>query len=184
MIDVVARALVTDTSVCRQRPVAFEPEFSIRPGQMMRRRQPLDVSKNGSARILIEVEEQKVADRLVIQFIRHVRVEANTIEGIAEDQTVANPSVIKRLDPKMVPPTEQALAWTIPYPKCKVAHQVLQAVFAPLRIRTQDQFFITYRLTRLRVLDAKVSHQLGARVNSCISGDPGSATKGEWLPLM
>ena len=147
----------------------------------MRRRQALDVSKRSGARILIEVEKEKVADRLVIQLTRHVRVEANAIQRVAEDQDVADLRVIEGLDPKVVPSTEQAPPGTIPNRKREIPYQVLQAVFAPCFVGSEYELGVGRTAEVCPATISKLLYQFGLTVNARVCRDPEPTVQAERL---
>src|SRR5438094_1641091 len=100
-------------------------------------------------------------------------MQAHAPERVAEYQSIGYLRVEKWPDAEPVPRTQQALLPAIPDREREVADQVTHTVFAPARIRTENQFLVTYRSARITLPHPEACHQFGARVDSRIGGDPG-----------
>ena len=67
---------------------------------------------------------------------------ADAIEGIAEDQRLADVSVEERLDSQVVARAKEALPRPVPDGEGEVAQQMLDAILAPGLVGAQDQLDI------------------------------------------
>jgi len=105
-------------------------------------REPLNVSKAGRRKFLVPTKKQKVRDRQVVQLVRDRRVEAYTIQGIAEDEPGPDVRVVKRLHPHVVAGAEQGARAPVPDGKGKITQEVFDTVLPPAEVGTQDQLDI------------------------------------------
>ena len=149
----------------------------------MRGRQPLDVRKRRDLRLPDHIEEKKIGNRKVVEPFRGGRMTSETIERIADDYKLANASVEKRFNAKMIARAKQLFVTGVPKRKGKISQQTIYAPRAPCRIRPQDQFAVRrVRMHRLLCF-LKLVNQLFARVQPRVCHDPKVPVEAQGLPV-
>ena len=96
--------------------------------------QPLDVPKAGGRVVVVQAKQEKVANRGFIELFGHFRMNANAIQGVAEQKKVAELCIVKGPDSEMIPGAKEVFRARIPYRKRKISVQVLHAGCSPDRI--------------------------------------------------
>ena len=69
LVDVFARLLVPDRFFCRQVPIALDAGRSRRPCHAVCRGQSLHIGEGAGGRILVEIEEQEIGDREIVELV-------------------------------------------------------------------------------------------------------------------
>src|SRR5882762_2373264 len=106
----------------------------------MRGRQPLHVTKARCRVVVVQPEEQKIADGRVVELFGHFRMHSNAIQRVAEEEKIAKMRVVERPDAEMIPRAKKVFCSRIPNRKRKITAQMLDAGCSPSRIRVQNQF--------------------------------------------
>ena len=86
----------------------------VRPLSRVRGRNPLDISKGRGCLVLVQIEEEKIRHRKVIEPFRNGRMLPDTVERIAKNDTRADVGVVQWLHAHVVTSQEQALLPPIP----------------------------------------------------------------------
>jgi hypothetical protein len=87
----------------------------------MGRRESLDISEASRGLILVQIKQKKVTYRRVVELVRNIWMEANTVQGVAEYYKLSSTYVVQRLDAQVITGTEKTLLRTVPDSKGKIA---------------------------------------------------------------
>src|SRR5947209_11486954 len=102
----------------------------------------LNVLEDSGRRVLVQIVSEEINHRLVIQLMRHIRVQLRAVQRVAEDQRRSCTRVIKWLDTEMISRAEKSSAARIPNGEGEIANQMLDAVFGPDSVGTRNQFYV------------------------------------------
>ncbi len=80
----------------------------------MRRGQTLNITKRRGCIVAVLPEQKKIADRRIVQFPGHSRVQSNAIQRVAKKKRIPHVRVIKRLDAELIARTKQLFVSRIP----------------------------------------------------------------------
>src|SRR5215472_15187691 len=108
---------------------------------------------------------------------------ADAIERIADDYKLANGSVEKRFNAKMIARTKQLSVTGVPKRKGKISPQTIYASRAPCRVGVQNQIAVRRVRARVSVGALQFSDQLFTSVEPGICDDPIALLHVCWLPL-
>src|SRR4029077_15095170 len=103
-------------------------------------------------KVVIHVEKQKVSDRQLIQLGRDIGMHAHTIQRIAEDQGFTGSKIIEELDTHLIASATDSTETSVPDRECKVAEQMVDAMFSKGVVGVQDEFRIRRRGSHLVTL--------------------------------
>src|SRR5207248_668032 len=114
MRDVICATPIFEFRRWLERPIPRENSSGSRPNELVRRGEPPNLCKAGRGGIQVTLEEQEVADRLLVQLIADSRMQAHAPERVAEYQSVGHLRVEKWLYAEAVPRTQQTFLRAIP----------------------------------------------------------------------
>src|SRR5689334_17908384 len=103
------------------------------------------------------------------------------IESIAKYYSRTEIGIEKRLDAEMIPHAKQALLNCIPYSKREIAEQVIDTIFTPASIRSEQQLDVCDSALDVFASRIKFCNQFFLRVYARVGNDPDLAVKGEGL---
>src|SRR5262245_14915695 len=108
-------------------------------------------------------------------------MQAHAIEGVAEDERLAELRVVERLDAEVVARAEEAMFEGVPNRKREVADQMCRALISPRTVGAEDQLRIpgisSNRLARV----VQRGGELVPRVDARVGDDEATAVDGERL---
>src|SRR6266851_4372114 len=90
----------------------------------------LDVRKSGRGWILVNIEKQKVGNCQFIQIVADIRMPPDAIQGVAEDEGLARAKIVEPPDPQMIASAKNPAKMSVPDSECKIAEQMLDALFS------------------------------------------------------
>src|SRR5271156_2775010 len=109
----------------------------------MRRGQASDVTEGCGGSVAVQSEQQKIADRGVVQFFGNFRMLAQAIERVAEKKKLAQLGVVKRFHSQMIARAKQQFLPRVPDRESEIPAQVLYALHAPRGVCVQNQFGVS-----------------------------------------
>jgi hypothetical protein len=183
VIDVVVRPRIADAPVRRECPVPRLTDRARVDDERVRRGKALHVGECRRARVLVEPEQQEVADGALVQRIADRGMEADAIERVAENEGASDAGIVEGLDAEAVAGAEEAAGWSVPDRKREIAEQVIDARVAPGLERVQDQASVA--LPR----DVAMSDRLECRgevpaiIDTRVGCDPDASVDAAWLLL-
>ena len=109
----------------------------------MSRRNSLNVSESRGCLVLIQIEQEKIRDRQIIETIRNMGVLTDTVQRIAKNQMRPDIRVVQRFYPCMIAGQEKLPSWRIPDAKSEIAEQMLHTVLLPYNVSVENQLDVS-----------------------------------------
>src|SRR3984957_8008155 len=110
------------------------------------------------------------------------------IQDVAEQKELAKFRVVKRLDAEMIACAKKFPFARVPDREREIAAQALYAIFAPDRIRTQNEIGVARRVARQRSIEflglGHFPNQFVPAINARVSGNPILAGETSGLALI
>lgn len=181
---VVSRLLITDFLVRRERPVPLHQQLAATPGQGVRGRKTMDAGKNRGRGVLRGTMQQEISDGELVQTGCGLRLHANAIQRVAEDQPSPRLRIIKGLNAQLVMCAEERLALPVPDRETEVSQQAIEASLPPGSVGAKDQLGIAGAFGACVPGALQFGEKAGAGIQPRVGHYPQAAIETEWLLLV
>src|SRR5438552_7529620 len=182
-VGVVIGFLEIDRLIDGQCPIPAHTEAAAGPRGAVRRRYALNIGKRRGGWVLVQIEQQKIGDGKVIQFIRDCWMLPDAVQSVAEDHALPPMCIKERLHSKMIARTEQVLLEPIPDGKREITEQVLDTFFTPYPVGSKQQLNVSRSLLDVFAMRGEFPHEVGLRIHARVGNDPNATVEREGLAL-
>ena len=105
-------------------------------------REALDVAEGSGGIVAVEAEEKKIGDSNIVERGGNARIEAESGEGVAEEEERFERYVVEGFDAEMIASAEKCAGVCVPDGEGEIATEVRDAVGSPEGVGVEKEFLI------------------------------------------